>query len=148
MTDTDDPGHYLGLPTMWGRSKKDALSFVKDRLLCKVQGWKQGLLSQAGRETLSKSVALAIPTYPMSIFLFPKGFCGELDGILANFWWGHSGNKNKIHWINWWALGLPKHEGGMGFRNLHEFNLALLAKKCWRLLTEPDSFWAKMIKSR
>ncbi|XP_020424514.1 uncharacterized protein LOC18771072 [Prunus persica] len=79
MTDTDDPGHYLGLPTMWGRSKKDALSFVKDRLLCKVQGWKQGLLSQAGRETLSKSVALAIPTYPMSIFLFPKGFCSELD---------------------------------------------------------------------
>ncbi|XP_021803273.1 uncharacterized protein LOC110747395 [Prunus avium] len=148
MTDTDDPGRYLGLPTMWGRSKKDALSFVKDRLLCKVQGWKQGLLSQAGRETLIKSVALAIPTYPMSIFLFPKGFCSELDGILANFWWGHTGDKNKIHWISWRALGMPKHEGGMGFRNLHDFNLALLAKQCWRLLTEPDSFWAKVIKSR
>ncbi|CAL2226350.1 unnamed protein product [Prunus armeniaca] len=40
-----DPGKYLGLSTMWGRLKKDAMCFVKDRILSKVQGWRQNLLS-------------------------------------------------------------------------------------------------------
>lgn len=34
----------------------------------------------------------------------------------------------------------------MGFRILKEFNLALLAKQCWRLIHNPDSLWAQVIK--
>ncbi|OMO52105.1 reverse transcriptase [Corchorus capsularis] len=41
---------YLGLPTMWGRGKKAALSFIADRIKSKIQGWKSKLLSMAGRE--------------------------------------------------------------------------------------------------
>ncbi|BFG30782.1 hypothetical protein CerSpe_170560 [Prunus speciosa] len=84
---TDNPGKYLGLPTLWGRSKCEAMNFVKERIMSKVEGWKQKLLTQAGREILIKAVAQTIPTYPMSVFLFPGGLCRELDGILANFWW-------------------------------------------------------------
>ncbi|CAL2248626.1 unnamed protein product [Prunus armeniaca] len=36
----------------------------------------------------------------------------------------------------------------MGFCNLHEFNLALLAKQCWRILMEPQSLWVKVLKGR
>lgn len=36
---SDDPGKYLGLPTMWGRSKKARISQ-------KIQGWKQLYLTQ------------------------------------------------------------------------------------------------------
>ncbi|BBH03133.1 Ribonuclease H-like superfamily protein [Prunus dulcis] len=72
MTMVDDPGKYLGLPTMWGRSKKEALQFVKEKLLRKLSRWKQSLLSQAGREVLIKAVAQAVPNYPMGVFLFPK----------------------------------------------------------------------------
>lgn len=35
MSQGFDPGLYLGIPTAWGRSKKDALAFVKDRVLAK-----------------------------------------------------------------------------------------------------------------
>ncbi|KAL6184297.1 hypothetical protein ACLB2K_045700 [Fragaria x ananassa] len=35
-----DPGRYLGLPTIWGRSKRKALSFVKDAIKKKVANWK------------------------------------------------------------------------------------------------------------
>lgn len=42
VTISEDPGKYLGLPTLWGRSKKTALAFVKDKILGKIQGWKHG----------------------------------------------------------------------------------------------------------
>jgi hypothetical protein len=32
----------------------------------------------------------------------------------------------------------------MGFRDLHTFNMAMLAKQSWRLISKPDSFCAKV----
>lgn len=36
----------------------------------------------------------------------------------------------------------------MGFRDLNTFNLVLLGKQAWRLIHEPNSYWAKFIKAR
>jgi hypothetical protein len=36
----------------------------------------------------------------------------------------------------------------MGFQDLHSFNLAMLAKQCWRLLNEPESLCAKVLRAK
>jgi hypothetical protein len=64
---------YLGLPVVFGRSKKDVFSFVQERVWKKVKGWKEKFLSRAGKETLIKAVAQAIPNYIMSCYKVPKG---------------------------------------------------------------------------
>lgn len=43
---------------------------------------------------------------------------------------------------------MPKDQGGLDFRRLLEFNLALWAKQGWRLISEPDSLAAKTLKQR
>ncbi|CAN6699322.1 unnamed protein product [Malus baccata var. baccata] len=65
--------------------------------------------------------------------------------------WGRSkkrGAKRKTHWVSKSVLGLPKDMGGLGFRKFSEFNDVLLAKQCWRLLSDPTSLWARVVKAR
>ncbi|XP_030930729.1 uncharacterized protein LOC115956517 [Quercus lobata] len=41
-----------------------------------------------------------------------------------------------------------KWEGGMDFRDLHAFNLAMLAKQGWRMLVDPCSLMARLYKAK
>ena len=43
---------------------------------------------------------------------------------------------------------VPKKKGGMGFRDIHSFNLALLAKQAWRLIDNPDSLCAIILRAK
>ncbi len=38
-------------------------------------------------------------------------------------------NEHKIHSLNWGKLCQSKEDGGVGFWDLHYFNMALLAKQ-------------------
>ncbi|KAL4332661.1 hypothetical protein GQ457_07G043390 [Hibiscus cannabinus] len=101
-----------------------------------------------GREVLIKSVLQAIPVYAMQCFLFPATLCRSLEQIMARFWWRNSGSTSGIHWCTWSQLAQPKSAGGLGFRHLNQFNVALLAKQCWRLITEPHCLLAQVLKAR
>ena len=41
-----------------------------------------------------------------------------------------------------------KEDGGLGFRDLHSFNMAILAKQGWRLIQDPESLCAKILKAK
>ena len=48
----------------------------------------------------------------------------------------------------WWKMCVPKSQGGMGFRDIHYFILAMLAKQAWRLLENPDSLCATILRAK
>jgi hypothetical protein len=73
MPIVDHFNKYLGQPTHIGRSKTQVFNYIQDKVWKKLKGWKEKNISFAGRGTLIKVVAQAIPTYLMSCFLLPKG---------------------------------------------------------------------------
>ena len=84
----------------------------------------------------------------MGVFQLPKKLCDELDAMCARFWWGQEGDERKIHWTSWSKLTEAKKMGGLGFRDLRTFNLAMLTKQGWRLIQQQDSLMYQCFKAR
>lgn len=45
-------------------------------------------------------------------------------------------------------MGTHKNKGGMSFRDLESFNKALLTKKLWRILNQPQFLIATVLKEK
>ena len=43
---------------------------------------------------------------------------------------------------------MEKEVGGLGVRRIREFNLALLGKWCWRMVTERNRMWFNLLAAR
>ena len=46
----------------------------------------------------------------------------------------------------WDVVTRPKYMGGMGFRDLEIFNLALLSRQAWGILNDEGSLSARIVK--
>lgn len=54
----------------------------------------------------------------MSVFKALNALCDEMTAIVCKFWWGQSNERNKMAWLSWNKMCLPKEEVGLGFWDL------------------------------
>jgi len=84
----------------------------------------------------------------MSCFLLLKGICDRIEQAVCSFWWGSNDTTKKIHWTKKSNLFKSKHSGGLGFKSLRDFNIAMLAKQVWRFHSNPNSLIARCYKAK
>jgi hypothetical protein len=91
-------------------------------------------------------VAATILSYAMSTFLLPTSSTSALDIIFKKIWWGFPKDKSKnLSLKSWSSICLPKEDGGLGFRCMHEFNQSLITKLGWKLLSNADCLWVNQL---
>lgn len=143
----ENPGKYLGLPADWGSSRSSALHWIRDIILTKIEGRKENLLNQAGKEILIKAVLQVVPSYAMSIIRFHKNFCKSICAAIARFWWRSKGRNRGTHWKSWADITRSKGEGGLGFKDFTDMNSSLLAKQDWRVIQNPQALWVRILQA-
>lgn len=143
-----DVGKYLGLPKHFGRKKKDLFSSIVDRMKQKAISYSTQFLSTAGKAIMLQAILSAVPTFAMTCFLLPISLCKRIQSVLTRFWWDAKDGQRKICWLSWEKLTQPKCLGGLGFRDIQVFNVALLAKLAWRLLTKPNCLLSRILMSK
>ena len=84
----------------------------------------------------------------MAVFKMSMGFCNQYEKLIRDFFWGDKENHRKVHWSAWENLTKPRGKGGLGSRDIHLLNQALLARQAWRLIQNPDSLCARVLKTR
>lgn len=118
---------YLGLPTAVERITSGTFDHICKRSRRKMQGWSEKNFVCSGIEVYLKLI---------------------IQSCMTKYWWSSSIDKRSLHWISWEKLATPKFKGGMGFRDFEKFNLALLGKQGWRLITHPDSLCWSVLKGK
>jgi hypothetical protein len=138
---------YLGLPTPEGRMSKGKFQSLQGKLAKRIMQI-ENHMAQGGKEVFIKAVAQALPTYVMGVYKLPFGLCDDLAKIIRDFWWGAENGKRKTHWVAWDIMMRPKNRGGMGFKDMRMFNQALLARQAWRLIKNPESLCAQVLRAK
>lgn len=116
------------MSSQWGCSKKSLLHLLVDKLHNKITGRKGSLLSAVEKDVLLKIVAQSISNYAMFILFLPMSFTSTLMQSMHRFWWSLSYCDCGVAWLNHNLLSESILGCELGFRDLEQFNLALMEK--------------------
>lgn len=136
------PIMYLGLPLIATKlTERDcAPLFVKIRR--KIEAWTCRTLSRGGRLRLLKVILFAIQSYWTSHLFLPKGVIRKIQSLFSKFLWGGTINSNAQVNVAWHICCKPKMEGGLGIKDLFEWNKAAILFQLWRILQpNRNSLW-------
>ncbi|CAN0846298.1 Uncharacterized mitochondrial protein AtMg00310 [Linum grandiflorum] len=85
----------------------------------------------------------------MNVFLLPITLLEEIERMINSYWWDTKGSGGDgIAWMRWERLCVRKEYGGMGFKDLYGFNLTMLGKLGWPLLSDSTSLMARILKAK
>lgn len=135
------------MPMIIGRDKAEKFKFLIERIEQKLQTWVDQTISKAGKVTLLKTAAQVIPNFWMNL-LIPGEVCDAIEKRMNAYWWGNDGSGGGIKWMAWDKICEAKEGGGLGFKKLKDFNVAMLAKQGWRLLNNSNPLVTNLMRAK
>ncbi|GJX28615.1 putative RNA-directed DNA polymerase [Tanacetum coccineum] len=138
---------YLGLPLLSSRLFKHHCGGLIDNVKKRLINWKNKALSFAGRLQLIKSVVSSIQVYWASTFILPKAVNAEIEQLMRGFLWSHGELRRGHAKVKWKDVCSMKNQGGLGIKSLNIWNISLIAKHIWNVVSKKDSLWVKWVNA-
>ncbi|KAI3467964.1 hypothetical protein Pfo_024627 [Paulownia fortunei] len=131
------PFRYLGIPLTAEKLKTMHFALFVDKVASYINAWTRCSLSYAGRAELIRAVLQGVECFWISILSIPAAVIDRITRLCRFFLWG---SRNSL--VAWKDTCLPKHEGGLGFRDTKAWNSALLSRTLWNIHTKKDTLWS------
>jgi hypothetical protein len=110
------PIKYLGVPISPNRLHISDWGPLIEKSNKRLDVWKGGNMSIAGRSTLICACLNNFPIYQMSVYLAPKTVSDRIDKIRRNFFWQDGGTKREYHLVKWVKICKSKKKGSLALR--------------------------------
>ncbi|GKD20206.1 ty3-gypsy retrotransposon protein [Tanacetum coccineum] len=107
------PVRYLGVPLISKRLYAKDCQPLIDKVKKRILGWKNKVLSFAGRLQLVQSVLSSMQVFWASMFILPKSISADVERLLRDFVWNYGELKRGKAKVNWNVVCKPKVEGGL-----------------------------------
>lgn len=139
------PATYLGVPLSITRLQRQHEQALVDRVASRIPTWKAGLLTTAGRATLTQTTLSAIPVHIAICCALSAWAIREIDRHRRVFLWSGTstvvGGKCRVSWP---LACSPRNLGGLGLPDLRLMGYALRLRWEWLRRTDGDAFWASL----
>lgn len=127
-------GKYLGVPLVTSRIGPEHFADLQARILARIGGWRNRLLSFAGKLCLINYALYPMLHHILGHSVVPAYILSWIDCQVRGFLWGHDPNIWKWHHVGWSTLCQARALGGAGLLDLRR------AKRPFKfLLPKPGS---------
>jgi len=141
------PMRFLGVPLITSKLKHQDCQPLMQRIVAKVHSWTSRFLSYAGRLQLIKTVLFSIQSYWSMHFILPKRVLKELQSILSAFLWKGPSLARFGARVAWSTICHPLEEGGLGVKDLVEWNNSLIIHHLLKVINlNSSSVWANWVR--
>ncbi|GJS78622.1 RNA-directed DNA polymerase, eukaryota, reverse transcriptase zinc-binding domain protein [Tanacetum coccineum] len=141
------PMRYLKVPLISSRLFRKFYDPLIDKVKQRLVNWKNKVLSFVGRLQLIQSVLSSIQVFWSSIFILSVYVSKEIEKIMRGFLWNQGVMQKEKAKVKWQDVCSLKIQGGLGIESLDTWNIALISKHVWNLVSRKNSLWVKWIKS-
>lgn len=107
--------------------------------------WSNHTLSQPFKLILINTIVMASILHHLAMFHIPLHIAHKIKGMIDRFFWGTS-ESTGIHWRSKHILQMPKGMGGLGIRNIGNFDQALLMKQVRCMQQHPQLLVSRVFK--
>lgn len=141
------PISYLGLPLFSTKLSARDCSPLTVKIQNQINHWTNSCLNHAGRLQLLKSILFGIQAFWSCNFYLPRAVLKSIQRMFTQFLWGGSSSSPKQIKVSWKECCKSKIEGGLGIRDIFQWNLASHLFHIWRIIhpTRTPSLWIAWI---
>ena len=132
---------YLGVPLCTKKLSLLNCEVLIQQVKGKFNSWSARALSFAGRLLLIKTVIAGITNFWCSSFVLPKACIKRINSLCGVFLWRGNIEEHHTARVSWEIVTRPKEEGGLGVRDLVQWNKACMMKLIWLFFFQAGSIW-------